>query len=74
MKNFIIKSNEWYDNLPEPKRTYFFLIVVLFVLIAQISLINNFLWIWMAFIVTIVFWRISYTIINLIKDIKNEKE
>jgi len=64
MKNFIIKSNEWYDNLPEPKRTYFFLIVVFLVFIAQICLINNFLWIWMAFIVSIVFWRISYVLFN----------
>ena len=29
MKKYWIQSNEWYDNLTEPKRDLFFLIVVL---------------------------------------------
>lgn len=64
MKKFIIKSNEWFDNLPDIIRMIFFLGAIFLVLIAQILSGMNFLWIWVAFITLTVFWRVSYTLVN----------
>ena len=40
MKNWIIKSNDWYDSLPEPKRSLFFLAFIMStLLVAQYFMI-----------------------------------
>lgn len=62
MKNWIVKSNEWYDNLPEIKRDLFFLIVIMgSLLIAQyFMIVEDFIWAFPIWAFFISFWRISY--------------
>lgn len=68
MKNFIIKSNEWYDDLPEPKRFLFFLLF----LVGGTLLCELFLfyldriqpWPFIIWVSCLTFWRISYTFIK----------
>ena len=64
MVEWIIKSNEWYDKLPELKRAIFFFLVILGpILVAQYISMK------IAFPITIfVFWRISYVIIQWRKE------
>ena len=66
MKNWIIKSNEWFDNLPEPKRSFIFLlgcgITLLGVMIGLI--IYNFMWGLPIWVVLFLGWRIPYFIIK----------
>lgn len=46
MRNPITQSNEWYDNLPEPKRILFFLIVIWgsLVVVQYLSIVEGFIW------------------------------
>lgn len=66
MKNFIIKSNEWYDDLPEPKRFLLFLIIV-----CGGVCISNYLlyatnnpWPFVIWTLSLVLWRMSYSFIK----------
>ena len=74
MKKLIIKSNKWYDNLPEPKRTLFFLIVILGSLIVSecisVYVSNNIFWGFIIWNVVFCSWRISYVFIDWIDDYK----
>lgn len=67
MKNFIIKSNEWYDDLPEPKRFLFFLIIVCGgVCISNYLLyVTNNPWPFAIWTLSLVLWRISYSFIKV---------
>ena len=75
MKNWILKSNRWYDNLPEPKRTLFFLIVILgslalfqfvFYLLKHETIYGFLLW-----VMIFAGWRVSCIFINWYQDYKN---
>ena len=73
MKNPIVQSNEWYDNLSEPKRTLFFLVFVMGTLIlTQYLTYGQDLWyafpIWASVIAS---WRISYVFIQWRKEYKS---
>lgn len=67
MKRLIVRSNEWYDNLKEPKRTVFFLIFVMGTLIiAQYFMViesNPFWFIGWATLLTM--WRCGYIFIQM---------
>jgi len=66
MKEFIIKSNEWYNNVPEPYR--FLLMIMLVGLPLLIVQISNFIWgytIWGVLMCILVGWRMAYTIIKI---------
>lgn len=63
MKNIIIKSNSWFDNLPDNKRTLFFLIAICgSLLISQIIsiLILDSPWPIIIWLSVASFWRLSY--------------
>ena len=72
MKNPIVRSNEWYDNLPEPKRGIFFLLAIFgtFVITQILAYVLDlwyFLPIWM---IIVSFWRVSYIFILARNDYK----
>lgn len=61
IKNWIIKSNDWYDNLKEPKRTFFFLGVI-FLPLLLIVIIQSIFQIWYLMIIWMIIfcsWRIT---------------
>lgn len=62
MKNFILKTNKWYDNLPEPKRSLFFLIVIMGSLIAvqYLTYAKNYIWAFPLWATIICSWRCIY--------------
>lgn len=72
-KRIIVKSNNWYDNLPEMERTIFFLVVILapLLVVLYLSATNEkVIWglpIWAFLFCT---WRISKVIYNWIDDYK----
>jgi len=69
IKRWIIKSNEWYDNLKEPKRTLFFFLA-LFLPLLIIVIVQSILGIWYPMVIWMVLfciWRVPYTFIS-IKD------
>ena len=74
IKKLIIKSNEWYDNLPEPKRSLFFLIVVFGGLIISqyFMFVENSV---IAFIIwsSLISWRCGYIFIDWIDQYKKIK-
>lgn len=59
IKNFIIKSNTWYDNLPEPKRSLFFFIVILGSLIftQYLFYVKNMYWTFPTWALIVSIWR-----------------
>ena len=60
MKNWIIKSNEWYDNVLEPKRFLFmFFVVAIVVVISQWYVLT-----FPIFALIVVLWRASYSLIK----------
>lgn len=66
MKKLIIKTNRWYDNLPEPKRILFFLIFIMGTLIIAeyimyFTVCYFAIAIW-AFVIGL--WRLTYFFIN----------
>lgn len=62
MKRLIIKTNQWYDNLPDGKRTGFFLFFVLgSLIVAQyFTYVENFVWAFPIWAFVICFWRVGY--------------
>lgn len=63
MKNIIIKSNSWFDTLPDAKRTLFFLVAICgSFLIVQI--VSNFIlktpWPTILWLCGVSSWRLSY--------------
>jgi len=75
MKNIIIKSNEWYDDLSEMKRLSFFLIVIMgsLVIVQYLMSGKNSVWsfpIWASFIA---FWRCGYIFIQWYESYKNDR-
>jgi hypothetical protein len=76
MKKLIIKSNEWYDNLPEPKRTFFFLIVIMStMLFAQyLTVCGKFIWAFPIWCTVFIVWRASPTFINWYEWYKKIKQ
>lgn len=75
MKKFIIKSNEWYDDLKEPKRVLFFVVVVMGSLIFAQYLMyaKNFIWAFPIWALTVSSWRVSYSFIRATEDYKKRK-
>ena len=82
IKKFLIKSNEWYDGLLEPKRFVFFLITVggSFTMIQIMAfLIENahktlsvmLLPMWITILFT---WRFGYKIIGLREHMRKQKQ
>jgi hypothetical protein len=65
MKNWIVKSNEWYDNLPELKRFLFFFFGIMgSYTLVMLVLFPNCVWafpIWAFFVVS---WRLNYIIMK----------
>lgn len=61
IKDWIIKSNDWYDDLKENKRTLFFLGVIFLpsLLIVIIQSIFNIWYLLVIWIVLLSFWRIT---------------
>lgn len=72
MRKLIIQSNEWYDNLPEPKRSLFFLIVIFgsLVVAEYFSIIKGFIWAFPIWAVIFSLWRLTY----IFSQIKNDKK
>ena len=66
MKKLIIKSNKWYDNLPDGKRLGFFLVFILGSLIATqyFMYVKNVVWAFPVWAGVICFWRLTYFYIN----------
>lgn len=65
MKKLIIKSNKWYDNLPEIKRDIIFVCILFVIIITDyISNIIDLFWLFPLSVFLIVFWRIAYILIN----------
>lgn len=65
MKNFIIKSNEWYDDLPELKRFLFFLLFLVGgLLVCEFFLSLDNPWPFVIWTSCLTFWRMSYTFIK----------
>ena len=66
MKNFIIKSNEWYDNLSEVPRFLFFLLVAVggLALTEYFMYVHKFIWAFPIWAGTLLFWRMSYVIMK----------
>jgi len=66
VKDWIIKSNEWYDDLPENKRFLFFLIVIGGSLLLCQYLLYSKQCIWALPVWVIVFfsWRFGYIILK----------
>ena len=64
MRKFILNSYEWYDNLPEPKRTIFFFIVIGgSLVVAQWLMVSKiFIWAFPIWATTIFLWRGGYGI------------
>lgn len=62
MRNFITKTNEWYDNLPTTKREIFFVTVVMgTLLISEIALwVYNILWLLPLWVLIMGGWRLMY--------------
>ncbi len=62
MKNIIIRSNEWYDNLPEMSRLLFFLLVIVGSDLALIIFFGTVgFFIWLSIFMT---WRFGAVLIN----------
>ncbi len=61
MKNWIIKSNEWYNNLLEPIR-----FLLLFFVVTSILTISQYCFILLfpIFALIVVFWRFGYEILK----------
>jgi len=70
MKQLIIKSNEWYDNLPEPKRTLFFFITIVGSLLVMecinYCISKNVIFAFLIWILLFCSWRVSYIFIDWI--------
>lgn len=67
MKKIIIKTNQWYDTLPEFRRALFFLIVILgSLLISQYYMhVEKLFWIFPVWVLSMSGWRIAYIFIQL---------
>ena len=65
----IVKTNKWYDNLPEIKRLLFFLVVIMGSLIVTQYFMYalNFIWAFPIWAGIICFWRCGYVFINWIE-------
>ena len=72
MKNWIVKSNKWYDNMPEPRRTIFFILVIMGSLIVTqyVTYALKFYFAFPIWAVVIGAWRMSYVFINWREDYK----
>lgn len=73
MKKLIVKPNEWYDNLKEPKRTLIFIIFVFVPLFLSQYIIygTDGKWsrlVFPAWIIFISIYRISYVFINELEN------
>lgn len=68
MKKLIIKSNEWYDNLPEPKRTIFFFAAIMapFLITNVITTTTKHWWAFPVCVVVFMVWRLGYVLIQII--------
>ncbi len=62
MKSVIIKTNEWYDNLPEGKRFLFFLVVIMgtSIVTQYLMICQKFFWAFPIWVIVFCFWRIVY--------------
>ena len=76
MKKIIVKSNKWYDNLSEPKRTLFFLIAIMGSMIFAQYLMyeKNFMWAFPIWALFFSFWRCGYIFINWYEWYKNQNK
>lgn len=71
-KKLIVKSNDWYDDLPESKRSLLFLFVLL-----PLLLVTNFFFVvystplpFLTLIMLFSTWRVSKVLYNWIDDYK----
>jgi len=76
MRKFIVKTNEWYDNLKEPKRSIMFLVFIMStLLIAQYFMVvcgNP--WIFVGWTIVLISWRMSYSWLKFTKWYKKTYE
>lgn len=72
MKNFIIKTNQWYESLPTTTGGIFYLSLTLIPHIILTLMTNNhplsFLWVF-----SVAIWRISYEFFKDMERGKNKK-
>ena len=75
IKRLIVKSNEWYDNLSETKRTAFFVFVILGAYIGLMFLMHQYKAVYPFLIWSVTFftWRFSYTLIKWFEWYKENK-
>ncbi len=65
MKNWIIKSNKWYDNVKEPKRfLLFFFFVCIPIGLANAMVQYGYYWVSLTLILTFTLWRVSYALLK----------
>lgn len=61
MKNWIVKSNRWYDNLPDTKRFLFFLFVVMgSYTVVQLVIVPYCILAFPIWVLLLMSWRMSY--------------
>lgn len=74
MIKLIIKTNEWYENLSEIKNVLFFLVVIMgsLILTQYFMYVQNFIWAFHIWAITLCFWRCGYFFINWFKQFKNK--
>ncbi len=78
MKKIIVKTNEWFDDLPEIKRLLFFIFVLAGSLLVALYFVyaKNFIWAFPIWAGTAWSWRFSYILVKIkerSKKIKNKK-
>ena len=60
MKNWVIKSNNWYDNLKEPKRFLFLMFSIALPISFSLALLNHGIyWVSPVLIITMLLWRMG---------------
>jgi len=72
MKNIIIKTNKWYDNLSDGKRLFFFLFIIMSTMLftQYLTISRKFFWAFPIWIIVFLYWRISYFYIDLKESYK----
>ena len=61
IKNFITKTNEWYEKLPDLTGFIFYLSLILipYSILVSMNIVYSFIW-----LVAVIAWRVSYKVIN----------
>lgn len=75
MRKVIIRINKWYDSLPDPKRSLFFLIFVVgsLILTQYLTYAQGSIWAFPIWASSMALFRVSYVFINWFDDYKNKR-